>query len=473
MKRQPRYLPLSKYLFFSIIFCALTLPFQSLQCGSARDNEMDLQALKQSSRGFNHVAQKALGAVVSVHVKGHREAKQQMMLPPGFQDDFFRRFFHNPQQQAPQTFSGLGSGVIVSKDGYIVTNEHVIRDAETIEVITDDDQKMSAELVGADPDTDLAILKVESKKTLPFLKLGNSDQLMIGEWVIAIGTPRNPLLKSTLTVGVVSAKGRSDLDLTNIEEYIQTDAAINMGNSGGPLLNIDGEIVGINNSLISTDGTYIGIGFAIPSNIVKHVSEQLIKEGKVKRGFVGIYYKPVTEAIAEAYQLPNQQGVVVTDVLKDSPADKAGLRYGDVVVAVNGKEITNPKVFYKEVAFTSPGNTLKLEVNREGKTLHLSLAVTLKETEAKEVKSSKASFGITLSEDENSASKGFIISSIEPLSPAHKAGIKPQSRLVGIGRLKPKSIEEAYEALHSAWENKKVLLLIEHDEQVVFVKIEV
>lgn len=467
MQRKILSMTLSTLLAFSVI----ANPSTQLTAGTAREIEEDLSALKRSSRGFNHVAQKALGAVVSVHVKGHRQSTGQM-LPPGMPDEFFKRFFQvPPQQQAPQSFSGLGSGVLISKDGYIVTNEHVVRDAESIEVITDDDQKLSAELVGVDPDTDLAVLKIEAKKPLPFLKLGDSDQLMIGEWVIAIGTPRNPILKSSLTVGVVSAKGRSDLDLTNIEEYIQTDAAINMGNSGGPLLNIDGEIVGINNSLISTDGTYIGIGFAIPSKIVANVSEQLIREGKVKRGFVGIYYKPVTDAIAEAYKLSNNNGVVITDVLADSPAYKAGLRYGDVVVTVNGKEITNAKIFYKEVAFTRPGSELTLNVNREGKMLKLKIAVSEKGGDTKEVKATQHTFGITLAEDDNS--KGFVIGSVEPLSPAHKAGIKPKMRLLGIGRSKPASIEQAYAALNQAWDEKKVLLLIENDDQVVFVKIEV
>lgn len=446
----------------------------------SKEVQEDLQALKRMSRGFNHVAEKALGAVVSIETSmqprlGHEGA----LAPAPLQDEFFRRFFHlpptQPRMQTPPT--NLGSGVIVSASGYIVTNEHVIRNAEEIKIITDDNQELLADLVGSDPDTDLAVLKVSAPQPLPYLTLGDSDALHIGEWVIAIGTPRKASLKSSLTVGVVSAKGRGDLDLNKIEEYIQTDAAINMGNSGGPLLNVDGEIIGINNSMISTDGTYIGIGFAIPSKIVKIVSQELIEHGRVRRGTIGIIYKSTTDEVAKAYNLPNNNGVVVTEVIEGSPASEVGLRYGDVIIEVNGKEITNSKVLYKEIAFTKPGKKLLINVNREGKIIPMQVGVSLEHKHQAEEATPKQSFGLTLREEETKVPggmmTGFEITAVDPLSPSYKAGVRPAMRLIGINRSKPKSVEEAYELLSQSWKKKQVLLLLEHGEQSMFVTINI
>ena len=311
---------------------------------------------------FTYAAESAVDAVVYVKVKA-KEAAQEM---PSSIFDFF---FGMPQQGAPRQRErvGSGSGVIIREDGYIVTNNHVIDGATEIEVTLNNNEKYSAVLVGTDPATDVALLKVEAKG-LPFIPFADSDKLRLGEWVIAIGSPYD--LRSTITAGIVSAKGRSMPNYTGefkIESFIQTDAAVNPGNSGGALVDKAGRLVGINTAIISQTGSYTGYSFAVPSNIVKKIVYDLIDFGSVKRAMLGITMQPIDDKIAEELKLSSRNGVYIVEVLKNSAADKAGLKKGDVLVAVDSVKITTPSSVQEVISRFSPGDKAELTVLRDGK----------------------------------------------------------------------------------------------------------
>ena len=311
---------------------------------------------------FTYAAESAVDAVVYVKVKATQAAPEM----PGSIFDFF---FGMPQQGAPRQREkvGSGSGVIIREDGYIVTNNHVIEGATEIEVTLNNNEKYSAVLVGTDPATDVALLKVEAKG-LPFIPFADSDKLRLGEWVIAIGSPYD--LRSTITAGIVSAKGRSMPNYTGefkIESFIQTDAAVNPGNSGGALVDKAGRLVGINTAIISQTGSYTGYSFAVPSNIVKKIVYDLIDFGSVKRAMLGITMQPIDDKIAEELKLSSRNGVYIVEVLKNSAADKAGLKKGDVLVVVDSVKITTPSSVQEVVSRFSPGDKAELTVLRDGK----------------------------------------------------------------------------------------------------------
>ena len=311
---------------------------------------------------FTYAAESAVDAVVYVKVKATQAAPEM----PGSIFDFF---FGMPQQGSPRQREkvGSGSGVIIREDGYIVTNNHVIEGATEIEVTLNNNEKYTAVLVGADPATDVALLKVEATG-LPFIPFADSDKLRLGEWVIAIGSPYD--LRSTITAGIVSAKGRSMPNYSGefkIESFIQTDAAVNPGNSGGALVDKAGRLVGINTAIISQTGSYTGYSFAVPSNIVKKIVYDLIDFGSVKRAMLGITMQPIDDKIADELKLSSRNGVYIVEVLKNSAADKAGMKKGDVLVAVDSVKITTPSSVQEVVSRFSPGDKAQITVLRDGK----------------------------------------------------------------------------------------------------------
>ncbi len=298
-----------------------------------------------------------------------------------FRDDpFFRDhpFFRDrgPQEREFQQ-RGLGSGVIVSEDGYILTNHHVINQVDTIKVTLINEKVLPATVVGSDPNTDVAVLKVDAEN-LPFMKFGDSDELQVGEMVLAIGSPLGAALAHTVTQGIVSAKGRADLNILGadgFENFIQTDAAINRGNSGGPLVNMRGELVGINTAIASQSGGFQGIGFAIPSNMARNVMESIIEKGRVVRGFVGISFQPIDESLARALDLPQARGIIVTEIVEDSPASEAGIRSEDVIIKFNGRNIQSPSDFRRRVAEMMPGTEVTLTLVRDGEEVEIKLVL--------------------------------------------------------------------------------------------------
>jgi len=311
-----------------------------------------------------------------VNISSTKTVRMSGPQSPFPDDPFFRRFFGDEfgRQGKPreQKQSNLGSGVIVDKDGTILTNNHVIKDADEIRVKLSDKREFKGKVIGADPKTDLAVIKIDASQ-LPALKLGDSEKLQVGETVIAIGNPFG--LNQTVTSGIVSATGRANVGIADYEDFIQTDAAINPGNSGGALVNVRGELVGINTAIFSTSGGYQGIGFAIPSAMANTVMDSLVKKGKVVRGWLGVSIQPVTPELAKQFGIKEDTGVLVGDIVEDSPSDKAGLRRGDVIMEFDAREVADPTSLRNMVAGTPPGKKAVVRIVREGKDQKLEVTI--------------------------------------------------------------------------------------------------
>ena len=325
-----------------IIGLGISSNFNLLSNGFTQEPNISKEAidiLSKTGQAMAEVAAAVKPAVVNI--SSTKTIKVSGMQSPFADDPFFRRFFGEEfghfQRPREHKESGLGSGVIVDKDGYILTNNHVIKDADEIKIKLSDKREFKGKVIGTDPKTDLAVIKIDSNH-LPVLKLGDSEKLKVGETVIAIGNPYG--LNQTVTSGIVSATGRANVGIADYEDFIQTDAAINPGNSGGALVNVRGELVGINTAIFSTSGGYQGIGFAIPSSMAKAVMDNLIKKGKVVRGWLGVSIQAVTPDLAKQFNIKDDKGALVGDVVEEGPAEKAGLQRGDVIIEYDGKEVT-------------------------------------------------------------------------------------------------------------------------------------
>lgn len=360
-----------------IVFCFLVLSVFLFQ-GTASAREVSPEArkfLNQMSDYLSEVAEVTKPSVVNISTTSTVTMKEN---PFGdlFNDPFFKRFFgdesEHPGMPKKYKSSALGSGVIISKDGYILTNYHVIKNAEEIKVILYDKREFKGKVIGADPQTDIAVIKIDSKD-LPAIKIGDSGKLKAGDVVLAIGNPFG--LNQTVTMGIVSAVGRANIGISDYEDYIQTDAAINPGNSGGALVNANGELVGINSAIFSTSGGYMGVGFAIPSNMTNSVVQSILKYGKVIRGWLGVTIQNLTPELAKSFELKEEKGALITDVIKDSPAGKAGLRRGDLIVEFDGKSVEDGTSLRNMAANEAPGKTVQIKVIRHGKTETLSLTI--------------------------------------------------------------------------------------------------
>ncbi len=386
---------------------------------------------------------------------------------PLFEKFFGEEFgFRGPHPREFRTTS-LGSGVIVSADGYILTNNHVIEDAEEIEVTFFDKRTLKGEVVGTDPKSDLAVIKVEAEG-LPAAKFGSSGDLKVGEVVIAIGVPFG--LSHTTTMGIVSAVGRSNVGIAEFEDFIQTDAAINPGNSGGAMVNIKGELVGINTAIFSTSGGYMGIGFAIPSDMAKSVLQSIIKHGKVIRGWLGVTIQNLTPELAKEFGIEEEKGAVVTDVLDDSPALKGGLERGDVIVEFAGGKVESATGLKNMVAETAPGKTVKIKVLRDGK--EKVLGVTLDEY-PEQLAAERGGFenalrGVNVQDlspelreslDIPKHVNGVIVTGIEPGSPARGA-VARNDIIREINRREIENLEGYRKAVSQIGPRESVLLLV-------------
>jgi len=333
------------------------------------------------SRVFREVSKSVKPSVVSIKSLVDRPTASRNLrgLPPEFEQFFGDRFGipMEPEEDIPspggRVQAGLGSGVVVRSDGYILTNNHVVEGAAELEVYLSDDTKYVAKVIGSDPRTDLAVLKIEATG-LVAASIGDSSKVEVGDWAIAIGSPFG--LAQTVTAGIISATKRTDQGITPYDDFIQTDAAINPGNSGGPLLNLKGEIIGINTAIASRGGGYNGVCFAVPSNTAARVLADLISSGSVSRGFVGIRPAAVTPAIAQQLSLPeNQKGALVEQVTKGMPAEKAGIRVGDVIISIDGVPITSDSAMRRAIGETRPGTTVQIKLIRDGRTLEIPVTV--------------------------------------------------------------------------------------------------
>jgi serine protease Do len=381
-------------------------------------------------------------------------------------EEFFRRFFGD--RPPPGRQRSLGSGFIISEDGYIITNYHVVGEADKITIKLSDKGEYQAEVVGADEKTDIALIKIKTNNPLPWIPLGDSSALHVGDWVLAIGNPFG--LEQTVTVGIVSAKGRV-IGAGPYDDFIQTDASINPGNSGGPLLNLKGEVVGINSAIFSQSGGNIGIGFAIPIDLAKPIVAQLRDSGKVTRGWLGVAIQSITPELAKSFELDEAKGALVAEVTKDGPAEKAGIKRGDIISAFKGKTVEDSHDLPSLVAQSPVGDKAAVSVLREGK--KKSFTVTLGElpddpAKAESGDASKAGWGMTVANisDETARrfqidreQKGVVITAVESGSPAEQAGIQPGDVIEEINRQPVTSVEAFTKALANA-KNQETLLLL-------------
>ena len=422
---------------------------------------------------FSNLAESASPAVVNIRtvktIKGGGRVFRHFKKGPFGDDDpmkdFFDRFFDEDQKRDFKQRS-LGSGFIIDKDGYIVTNNHVIDDADKIVVILNNEKEFEAQIVGRDKNTDLALIKIESNHNLPVLRFGDSDALKVGQWVVAIGNPFG--LEQTVTAGIVSAKGRV-IGSGPYDDFIQTDASINPGNSGGPLLNMEGEVIGINTAIIAGGQ---GIGFAIPVNLAKNIIIQLKSTGEVTRGWLGVGIQDISEEVAEYYGIKEKKGVLVTEVFPGDPADLAGIKPKDIILSVNGKEVDTARQLTGMIADIGVGDTAQIKINRNGKTQTLDVKIAKREdnkilgrsTQEKE----QAQIGIQVSEITPETARrfnlkdtsGVIVVGVDPESKAAEAGMQVHDVIREINHKNVASVSDFNKTINEIPEGETINLFI-------------
>jgi serine protease Do len=448
----------------------------------------------QRPMGFADIVEKVKPAVISVRVKMNAGPKMMgfegnMPFPPGSQmERFFRRFgMPDGNNQMPDAqrqprnhlVTGQGSGFLISADGYAVTNNHVVDKAETVEVVVDDGKTYNAKVIGTDPRTDLALIKIEGRNDFPFVKLGDRAP-RIGDWVLAVGNPFG--LGGTVTAGIVSARGR-DIGAGPYDDFLQIDAPVNKGNSGGPTFDVDGNVIGVNTAIFSPSGGSVGIAFAIPAETVKTVITQLKDKGSVTRGWIGVQIQPVTAEIAESIGLKTQHGALVADPQANGPAAKAGILAGDVITAVNGTAVKDARDLAKQIGALAPGASVKLSVWRKGeeKSISLKLGELPNSREAKastpESKSSSNEvprLGLTLApagQVAGSGSDGVVVTNVDPDGVASEHGFKTGDVILEVAGKKVASPSEVRDALSEVHKDGKrsVLMRVKSGEGTKFV----
>ncbi len=409
-------------------------------------------------------------AVVNVSVV----TRTPMEDNPLFRDPFFRRFFNLPDRPQQRKEQAAGSGVIVDAGrGYVLTNHHVIRDAEQIIVTLKDRRSFPAKLVGADPGTDIAVLQIPAQN-LSALRIGDSDALQIGDWVLAVGNPFG--IGQTVTSGIVSALGRSGLTVEGYEDFIQTDASINPGNSGGALVNLRGELIGINTAIVAPSGGNVGIGFAVPSVMARAVMEQIVRHGEVRRGRLGIEMVDVTPEVQRKLRLPSLDGALVSDVEDGSPAERAGLREGDVITALNGRAVRGWSDLRARLGLTPVGEEIELTVAREGGVQRIRVRIAPPQTaSAGEVQAVRAMPGLRVVEIERGSplhqrlrGGGLVVAAIDPGSRALQAGFRPGDIIYAVNRRRVQTLAE-FEALLKGTDRGHTIGLLRGDFNLTLV----
>ncbi|MDX2512223.1 MAG: DegQ family serine endoprotease [Desulfobacterales bacterium] len=480
--RSPRHMKWAVCLLFVWAAC----PTQGQ--GSATEN------LRLMGKTFATIAKEVSPAVVFIKVEKSVENQPdvQNFSPFGgdspLGEDFFQHFFGMPfQQEQPrrsrqvprpkQRMKGQGSGFIISSNGYIMTNNHVVGDADKVMVKLEDGREFSAKIVGTDPHSDVAVIKIDAEN-LPVLALGDSDVLEVGEWVLAIGNPFG--LSHTLTAGIVSAKGRSSVGLADYENFIQTDAAINPGNSGGPLIDLNGKAIGMNTAIVSRSGGSMGIGFAIPINMARAIKDQLVQTGSVTRGYLGIVIQDLTPDLADSFALDEHKGILVAEVAEDSPAEKAGLKQGDVIVSFDGKTVGDVGTFRNRVSLKTPGTHEEITIFRDIK--NCTFTVTIGELPGDDRVAGIEShtpnnLGLTVQALSSKLAKrfgylseqGVIVTEVAPRSVAAKAGIQIGTLIQEVNRQQIHNVEDLKQALHKNEDKHSVLLLIKTEKYSCYV----
>jgi len=478
-----KYRQIPKAIRCSIVLLAFTA-ISSFHPVFGQDKD-SIATLRGLGKAFSSVAEKAAPAVVGVKSEREVSAGGGSLYGSPFEffgDDPFQYFFRQPQprERSPERKyrqSAQGSGFIISADGYVLTNNHVVEDAVKVEVELADERKFTAKVVGTDPESDVAVLKIDAKK-LPFVALADSDAIEVGEWVLAIGNPFG--LSHTVTGGIVSAKGRTDVGIATYENFIQTDAAINFGNSGGPLINLNGEVVGINTAIVGASGN-IGIGFAIPINMAKNIFEQLKDTGEVVRGFLGVMPQDLTPEMGKVFGLQDGKGVVIAQVTPGSAADKGGLKHNDVVLELNGKVVETASDFRNRIARYRPGTEVKMTIWRQDN--HKTISVTLgkrpprDELMAESSGSTVPDLGFSVENlSEGLAERlgfegqsGVVVKRVETGSQASQAGLKSGMLIKEVNKRKVHNAREFNAEIKKAKDKGQVLLLVRDDQHSFFV----
>jgi serine protease Do len=443
---------------------------------------------EEMGKAFAMVAAHVRPAVVSVY--SEKVVKYpESQLP--FGDEFFRQFFGDqlpPQRVPPREYRrflrGMGSGMILDREGHILTNYHVVREMDEVSVQLADKRKFEAEIVGTDPRTDIAVIKLKGSlpDDLPTVAFGDSDSLEVGDLVVAIGAPFG--LTQTVTTGVISAKGRADVGITDYEDFLQTDAPINPGNSGGPLLNMRAEVVGMNTAIATGIGQFAGIGFAIASNMIKTLLPTLIKGEKITRGQLGVLIQPVTKELAKEFGLSEPKGVLVAQVSTDSPADKAGIKTGDVILRFNGREVVDTQSLRKEVAATVPGTKVNIDLMRDGKAETVTATIGQLEAEVapgppppSEGQRELAKLGLTvqtltpdLAQQLNiDTERGVVITDVEENSVGWFANLQQGDVILEADHQKVGSVDDLEQVLARAKDKDSLLLLVNRQGSIGFV----
>ncbi len=463
------------------------LNFSSRPSFAAATNSIEnypIQTLKNFNDAFVQIAESATPSVVTIYTE--KKLNERLISPFDFFGHPFDGFFGSPHRSPGNGHRnvqrGLGSGVIVTDDGYILTNNHVVDDADQVYIRTSDNRKIDAKVVGKDPKTDLAVIKINAKGLKPIV-IGNSDKLRVGEWVIAIGSPLGENLARTVTQGIVSAKGRANVGLADYEDFIQTDAAINPGNSGGPLVNINGELVGINTAIASRTGGFEGIGFAVPSNMAKKILTSLITTGKVTRGYLGVSIQDIDENIAKGMQMSKTEGVLVGTVVEGSPAAKAGIRTGDVILEFNNANVSSSVELRNSIASQSPGSAVKLKVRRDGKLLLFT--VRLESLPSGEVAESRADerpivpsvLGFKAEEQVGQIAEKLnmkpapgmvVVSEVDPSSNAFMAGLRKRDIILAVNRQDVTSLAVYRSLIKSVKKGDLIFLLVNRGGEKIY-----
>jgi serine protease Do len=451
----------------TILFFAGML-FHTEQGNARESSQVDTVVIRDETgftKAISTVSQTMMPAVVHIDVTG--TVVQRL-------SDYRDFFSPLPQREIP--IQALGSGVLINSDGYIITNNHVVQNADSIEVELYDGSRHTAKLIGTDPNTDLAVVKIELTPEMKYAKFGDSDAIEVGEWVIAIGSPRG--LDWTVTAGIISAKNRRDIGAlgpTGYEDFIQTDASVNPGNSGGPLINLEGEVIGINSLIVSASRGSDGLSFAIPSNMVKTISESLIKHGKVVRGYLGINIQDVTPDMVKSLKLNNGfKGAIVADVLTNGPAARAGLEQGDIVLSYNGETVESSAQLRNMVAITKPGTQVRVKIRRDKKEIELTAEIGDLEKGRKQAKANTENdlLGLNIERvtPEIARSAGFskvtgvIVTDIKRGGPAARIGLSEGDIILRAGNNEINTPEQFNSYVARAAEEGSVLLLIRDQE---------
>jgi len=437
--------------------------------------------------GFAQVIKKVRPAVVGVRVKVEgtaSDALQELPLPPGSPfERFFRQFGGPtmPDSSAPSIITAQGSGFFVSGDGYIVTNNHVVDHGKSIEVTTDGGKTYQARVIGADPLTDVALIKVLSAGDFPYVRFASAAP-EIGDWVLAVGNPFG--LGGTVTAGIISGRGR-DIGAGPYDDFLQIDAAVNKGNSGGPSFNVKGEVIGVNTAIYSPSGGSVGIGFDIPAETVNLVIQQLKEKGRVTRGWIGVHVQPVTASIAEAMGLKKDQGALVAEVQANSPASKAGLEAGDVIVSVNDEAVMDSRELARRIAAVAPGAAVKLSLLRKGqeKTLTVTLSELPRAAEARVSEEAKpgepaTTLGLTLAPAKSVAGagqRGVVVTELDPNGPAAQSGLQAGDVILEVGQHAvndPADVRKGVEEAHGQSKHA-VLMRIKRGNAMQYIAVDV